>query len=157
MLYYRWIYLWCYKLKSRGTSLKNMAPWSFVVQHAKLVCFRRLTVGASSCKENIFKNTCGNWAIDTFSCFRRILYGGFMEGFWWENANLWSAIRNSDRLLGTPLQLSQFPRPTDHWLCAFWTAGIKGRPLDIVSTSCTTIFQISNRTSRCILESYGGC
>ena len=45
-----------------------------------------------------------------------------MEGFWLENANLWSVIRDSGRLLGPPLQLSQFPQTTDHWLCAYWIA-----------------------------------
>ena len=41
---------------------------------------------------------------------------------------------------------------TDHWLCAFWTAGITARPLDIGSNSCIQIFQISTRTIRCILD-----
>ena len=42
------------------------------------------------------------------------------------------------------------------WLCAFWTAGITAHPLDMGS-SCTTIFQVSNRTIRCILNRSGGC
>jgi hypothetical protein len=89
------------------------------------------------------KKSCGDCAIGTFGCFRAILYGGSMEGFWLENANLWSVIRDYGRLLG--------------WLWAFWTAGITGHPLDIGSTSCTTIFQVSNRTIRCILDRSGGC
>ena len=59
--------------------------------------------------------------------------------------------------LHTPRQFSQKAQGTDYLLCAFWTAGITARPPDIGSTSCILIFQISNRTIRCILDRSGGC
>ena len=70
----------------------------------------------------------------------------------------WSGIL-AGWLLGTTLQFSKFPQTTDHLLCAFWTAGITARPPDIGSTTCSRIliFQVSNRTIRCILDKSGGC
>jgi hypothetical protein len=41
---------------------------------------------------------------------------------------------------------------TDHLLCAFWAAGFTPRPPDIGLVWCTLIFQVSNRTIRCILK-----
>ena len=123
--------VWCSKLKSTGTSLENFPhkiSWHDMVKEMFWI------LDGESCElqaEN-FQKTLWNCAIDTFGCFRAILYGVSMEGFWSENADLWSVIRDSDRLLG--------------WLSAFWTAGITARPLDTGSTSCTTIFQVSNRT-----------
>ena len=55
------------------------------------------------------------------------------------------------------MSIAQFPQTTDHLLCAFWTVGITARPPDIGSNSCILIFQVSNRTIRCILERSGGC
>ena len=52
----------------------------------------------------------------------------------------------------TPRQFSPIAHTTDHLLCAFWTAGIRTRPLDIMSAGCTIIFQVSNRTIVCILK-----
>ena len=43
---------------------------------------------------------------------------------------------------------------TDHLLCAFWTAGFTARPPHIGSGRCNLIFQVSNRTIRCILKRY---
>ena len=82
-----------------------------------------------------------------------------------ENANLLSAISVSGRLftVHTPRQFSQKVRGTDHLLCTFGTAGFTVRPLDIGSTRCILIFQVSNRTMDCILKRsarlyvYGDC
>ena len=50
---------------------------------------------------------------------------------------------------------------TDHLLCAYWTAGFTARAPDIRSATCTLLFQVPNRTIRCILNrsarSYGDC
>jgi hypothetical protein len=59
--------------------------------------------------------------------------------------------------LHTPQQFSQKAQGTDHLLCAFWTGGTTARSMDIGSTSCTTIFQVSDRTIRCTLDRSGGC
>ena len=95
----------------------------------------------------------GNLAIDTLGCFRVILYGGSMEDF----DRKCRSLVHSGRLLGAPVQLTKFPRTTDHWFWAFWIAGITVRPLDIGSTTCTTIFQLSNGTIICILDRSVGC
>ena len=124
--------------------------YSIGLQHRQTRCFGHQTLRASCCKLKKFKKPCGNWAIETFSGFRAILYGGSMEEFWMENANLWSVIRDSGRLLYTRLQLSRFPRTTDRLLWTYWTAGIMARPPDIVPTSGNTIFHVLNRSSRCI-------
>jgi hypothetical protein len=61
----------------------------------------------------------------------------------------------------TPRQFSQKTQETHHLLCAFWTAGFAPRPPDIGSVWCTQIFQVSNRTIRCISKRsarlYGDC
>ena len=63
--------------------------------------------------------------------------------------------------LHTPMQFSQKAQGTDHLLCAFWTAGFTARQPDIGSGRCDRIFQVSNRTIRCILDRiarlYGDC
>ena len=57
----------------------------------------------------------------------------------------------------TAQQFSQKAQGTDHFLCAYWTAGFTARPPDIESASCYTIFQAINRSSRCMLDRSGGC
>ena len=61
----------------------------------------------------------------------------------------------------TPRQFSQKAQGTHHLLCAFWTAGFTPRPPDIGSVWCTQIFQVSDRTIRCISKRsaglYGDC
>ena len=52
-------------------------------------------------------------------------------------------------------QFFQKVQGTNHLLCAFWC--FTARPLHIGSTSCSTIFQVSNRTIRCIVERSRGC
>jgi hypothetical protein len=64
--------------------------------------------------------------------------------------NFWPALH-------TPRPFSRKAQGTHHLLCAFWTAGFTTRPPDIGSSTCTTIFQVSNRTCRCILDRSGGC
>ena len=70
------------------------------------------------------------------------------------NLNFWPARH-------TPPQFSQKVQGTDHLLCAFWTAGFTPRPPDIGSVWCNGIFQVSNRTIRCISKRsarlYGDC
>jgi hypothetical protein len=56
----------------------------------------------------------------------------------------------------TPQQFSRKAQGTDHFLCAYWTAGFTARPPDIGSASFYTIFQAINRSSRCILDQSGG-
>jgi hypothetical protein len=43
---------------------------------------------------------------------------------------------------------------TDYIVCAYWTAGITRRPPDIRSTSCTTIFQVLDRTCKSVIQMY---
>jgi hypothetical protein len=61
----------------------------------------------------------------------------------------------------TPRPFSQKAQGTDQLLCAFWAAGFTPRPPDIGSASGYKIFQVSNRTIRCILKRsaklYGDC
>ena len=57
----------------------------------------------------------------------------------------------------TPQQFSQKAQGTDHFLCAYWTAGFTARPPDVGSAKCIPIFQVLNRSSRCILDQSGGC
>ena len=108
-------------------------------------CFGRLTVRASCCKRNIFEKHSGKWEIGILGCFGMILNWGCMEGlFWRENADLFYAF-------------PQFPHTLDALLCAHWTAGLTARPPGIGSTTRNTIFQVPNRTIRCILDRTGGC
>jgi hypothetical protein len=107
-------------------------------------CFGRRTVRASCCKRNIFEKPSGKWEIGILGCFGMILNWGCMEGlFWRENADLFYAF-------------PQFPHTLDALLCAHWTAGFMARPPDIGSTTCTTTFQVSNRTISFILDRFGG-
>ena len=85
------------------------------------------------------------------------LYGGGLTGkcqSFVRNLNFWPARR-------TPRQFSQKAQGTDQLLCAFWTAGVTPRPPDIGSASGYNIFQVSNRTIRCISKRsarlYGDC
>ena len=74
--------------------------------------------------------------------------------------NFWPALH-------TPRQFPQKMQGTNHLLCAFWTTGFTTRPPDIgmdtgsTTCMCTLIFQVSNRTIRCVLKRsvrlYGGC
>jgi hypothetical protein len=61
----------------------------------------------------------------------------------------------------TPRQFSQKAQGAGQLLCAFWTAGFTPRPPDIGSVWCILIFQVSNRTIRCIPKRsarlYGDC
>ena len=70
-------------------------------------------------------------------------------------------MRDSGRHPVTSQQFSPIAQRTDHLLCAFWTAGFTARPPDIGSARCILIFQVSNRTIRCILKRsarlYGEC
>ena len=94
-----------------------------------------------------------------------LFWGGFVWGLYgggltWKcqsfvrNLSFWPARR-------TPRQFSQKAQGTDHLLCAFWTAGFTPRPPDIGSVWCILIFQVSNRTIRCISKRsarlYGDC
>jgi hypothetical protein len=45
---------------------------------------------------------------------------------------------------------------SDQLLFAFWTAGFTARPPDRVSTWCTPVFPVSNRTIGCILKRSAG-
>ena len=78
-----------------------------------------------------------------------------------ENANLLAAISVSGRLFARRGNFLKNAQVTDHLLRAFWTAGFTARPPDIGSVWCTLIFQVSNRTSVCILKQsarlYGDC
>ena len=85
------------------------------------------------------------------------LYGGGLAGkcqSFGRDLNFWPALHR-------PQQFPQIAHSSDHLLCAFWTAGVTARPLDIGSVWCTLIFQVSNRTSVCILKRsarlYGDC
>jgi hypothetical protein len=107
------------------------------------------------------KKPCAFWEIDIFYMF----WGGFVWGLYGggltgkcqsfvRDLSFWPARR-------TPRQFSQKTQGTDQLLCAFWTAGITPRPPDIGSASGYKIFQVSNRTIRCILKRsirlYGDC
>jgi hypothetical protein len=149
-----------FQIKTSGDCSWIFSPGSIpsiVQQHGQTGRFGRRVVSDSCCNWKILENSGAIGEIDTFSCPREILYGGSIEGFWWENANLWSVVRDSGRLLGTPLQFCPIARTTDHWLCPYLTAGIRACPPDIGSTSCYTIFHVLNRSSRCILDRSGGC
>ena len=81
------------------------------------------------------------------------LYGGVLNGkcqSFVRDLSFWPALHR-------PQQFSQKAQGTDRFLCALWTAGYTARPPDIGSASCYTIFQVSNRTIRCILDRSGGC
>jgi hypothetical protein len=98
---------------------------------------------------------CGKWEIDILGCLGMILYEGYMEGVWMENANLLSAIPVSGRLFTRRSNFLNFHKTIDHWLCTHWTAAFTARPPRMGSTTCNTIFQVSNRAIRCILERSG--
>jgi hypothetical protein len=84
-----------------------------------------------------------------------------MEGVGLKNTNLLSAISVSGRLL---TRRSNFLKKRMGLITFYALIGqlASRRPLDIGSASCYTIFQVSNRTLRCILNDlpyrlYGHC
>ena len=93
------ILVWCPKLESRGISLEKVSYRNSGVHHTKQGCFGRLALRAACCTRNIFKKPCTFWEIDIFTCFGAVLYEGSMEGVWLENADLWSTISISGRLV----------------------------------------------------------
>ena len=90
-----------------------------------------------------------------------LFWGGFVWGLY--GGGLTGKCRSLVRdlkfwpALHTPGQFSQKARGTDHLLCAFWTVGFTARPPDIGSVWGILIFQVSNRTVRCILDRSGDC
>ena len=94
-----------------------------------------------------------------------LFWGGFVCGLYGEGliGKYQFFVRDLSfwPVLHTPRQFSQKAQGTHHLLCAFWTAGFTARPPDIGSVWCTIIFQVSNRTIRCILNRsarlYGDC
>ena len=123
--------------------------------------FSHRTMRASCRTRNIFKKTL------RFSRNRHfyLVWGGFVWGLngggltgkcqsFARDPSFWPACH-------TPRHFSRKMQGTDHLLCAFWTAGFTARPPDIGSVRCTIIFQVSNRTIRCILKRsarlYGDC
>ena len=64
--------LWCDKLGSQGTSLEKVSYGNIVVHHAKQGCFGRLTVRATCCTRNFFKN---------LALFEKLVFLSVLERF----------------------------------------------------------------------------
>ena len=78
-----------------------------------------------------------------------------------ENADLWSTISISGRLVTRRGNFLQSHIRLITFYALFWTAGFTARPPGMGSGRCNTIFQVSNRTIVCILKQsaslYGDC
>ena len=115
-----------------------------MLQHAKQGCFGRLTVRASCCKRNIFKKPCAFGEVEIFTFCGAVLYEGSMEGFEWKMPIFCPRPQFLAGSSHAPAIFSKSAR--DSSLIVMIITG---------STTCNTIFQVSNRTIRCILDRSG--
>ena len=99
-----------------------------------------------------FQKTLCDWRNHNFPLF----WGGFVWGLYGGvlTKKCWSLVRDLNfwPTRHTPQQFSPIAHSTDHLLCAFWRAGFTPRSPHIGSGRCKLIFQVSNRTIRCILK-----
>ena len=128
-----------------------------MLHHAKQGCFGRLTVRAPCYTRNIFQNPSTFREIAIFTCFWVVLYEGSMEGVWLGNANLLSAISVSGRLFARRGKFLKKCKGLITYYALFGQLASRR----VRSGRCNIIFQVSNRTIRCILKRsarlYGDC
>ena len=143
----------CPQSESRGTSLEKISYRNIGVHHTKQGCFGRLTVRATCWTRNFFEKPCAIGEILIFTCFGPVLYEGSMEGVWLENADLWSTISISGRLVTRRGNFLQSHIRLITYYSLFGQLASR-RPPDIGSVWCIPIFQVSNRTIGCILNRF---